>query len=81
MPCFDNYRKVFILTRGKESFYMDINGYYDRSIGTIEWESEPSAVAIARPYLVAFRDKNSVIEIKSLSNAHSKEQNQSIQLY
>jgi hypothetical protein len=80
-PCYDEYRKVFILTRGKQSFYMDLNGNFDRSIGTIEWETPPSAIAIARPYLVAFRDKNSIIEIKSLLNAHTKQQNQTIQLY
>jgi hypothetical protein len=54
---FDEFRKVFILTRGNESFYVDVDGNYDRACGMqIEWTSPPSTLTIARPYLVAFMD-------------------------
>ena len=33
MPVFDEFREVFIVTEGKESFYMDIEGNYDQSLG------------------------------------------------
>ncbi len=54
-PVFDEFRKVFILTRGNESFYVDVDGNYDRACGLqIEWSSPPSSLVIARPYLIAF---------------------------
>lgn len=72
-PVFDEFRKVFILTRGTESFYMDMEGNYDTSCGMqIEWSSAPSLVTIARPYLIAFMDASSTIEIKPLAHAKSK---------
>lgn len=56
-PVFDEFRKVFILTRGNESFYVDIDGNYDRACGMqVEWSAPPSTIAIARPYLIAFMD-------------------------
>ena len=81
-PVFDESWKVFILTAGTDSFYLDIEGNYDRTCGMqIEWSSPPTAVTIARPYLIAFMDENSTIEIKPLAHAKSKQQTQSIALY
>ena len=33
MPVFDEFREVFIVTEGKESFYMDLDGNYDQTLG------------------------------------------------
>lgn len=70
-PVFDEFGQVFILTRGRESFYLDLEGNYDAICGgQIQWSMPPSMVAIARPYIVAFMDAASTIEIKPLAHAN-----------
>ena len=32
MPVFDAFQQVFIVTDGSESFYMDLDGEYDRNL-------------------------------------------------
>ena len=66
MPVFDELRGIFIFTEGVESFYVDIDGNYDRNLGhQIVWSAPPIHVAIVRPYLIGFLE-NQQIEIKHL---------------
>lgn len=66
MPVFDEFREVFIVTEGKESFYMDIEGNYDQSLGhQILWSAAPTSVKIVRPFLIGFLE-NEQIEVKHL---------------
>ena len=53
MPVFDTFQQVFIVTDGNESFYMDLDGEYDRNLPcTIQWSNIPTSVEIVRPFLV-----------------------------
>ena len=66
MPVFDNFRQVFIITEGRESFYMDLEGNYDAKLGhQIIWSAAPICVQIVRPFLVGFLENES-IEVKHL---------------
>lgn len=66
MPVFDETRQVFIITEGIESFYMDLEGNYDRSLGhQITWSAPPTNVTVVRPFLVGFLE-NQLIEVKNL---------------
>jgi hypothetical protein len=56
-PVFDSFKKVFIVTEERISFYVDIEGNFDKDFEMqVEWSSPPSTVVIVRPYLVAFMD-------------------------
>jgi len=66
MPVFDSFQQVFIVTDGAESFYMDLDGEYDREMAyTIQWSAVPIAVQIVRPFLVGLL-QNHMIEVRHL---------------
>ena len=66
MPVLDETRLQFIVTEGVESFYMDLDGNYDRSLGhQITWSAPPTNITIVRPYFIGFLENQS-IEVKHL---------------
>ena len=66
MPVFDAFQRVFIVTDGSESFYMDLDGEHDRSMpNLIVWSAPPVSVQIVRPFLVGLL-QNQLIEVRHL---------------
>ena len=50
MPVFDAFQQVFIVTDGAESFYMDLDGEYDRNLPcTIQWSAIPRQSKLCGP--------------------------------
>ena len=66
MPVFDAFQQVFIVTDGAESFYMDLDGEYDRNLQcNVQWSSIPTNVEIVRPFLVGLL-QNHMIEVRHI---------------
>lgn len=69
-PVHDEFLQAFIITKGRESFYLDQNGIFDYNYHKIQWSGKVSRVFVANPYLVAFleSDQNPAIEVRNIFN-------------
>lgn len=54
------------MTDGFESFYMDLDGEYDRNLANlIQWSAPPTNIQIVRPFIVGLL-QNQLIEVRHL---------------
>ena len=69
-PVHDEFLQAFIITKGRESFYLDQNGNFDNNYRKIQWSGKVSRLFVANPYLVAFleSDHNNAIEVRNIFN-------------
>jgi hypothetical protein len=67
LPILDDIRQVFILTLGRSSFFVDLEGQMDKKIpGNILWSGPPNIMMLATPFILAYIQQKRLIEVKHL---------------
>ena len=66
-PIYDDFIQAFIITRGDLSFYLDLDGNYNKQYRSIKWPSRVEKIYLAAPYLVAILS-NDEIQVRNILN-------------